>query len=59
MSGSRFGFFSSGVIAACLNVAGTVPDSRDILMIVANIGARMSMLPFTSDVGSGSSPLFL
>ena len=38
-------------------MVGTVPDSRDILMIVANIGARMSMLAFTSDVGSGSSPL--
>ena len=45
------------MITACLNVAGTVPDSRDMLMIVANPGARMSMLAFTSEVGSGSSTL--
>ena len=38
-------------------MAGTVPDSRDILMIVANVGARMSMLAFTTEVGSGSISL--
>ena len=38
-------------------MAGTVRDSRDMLMIVANVGARMSMLAFTSEVGSGSSTL--
>ena len=48
---------SNGVITACLSVAGTVPDSRDMLMILANVGARMSMLAFTREVGSGSSTL--
>ena len=38
-------------------MAGLVPDSRDMLMIVANVGAIMSMLAFTSEVGSGSSTL--
>ena len=41
-----------GVIIAWLNVAGTVSDSRDMLMIVANVGARMSTLAFTSEIGS-------
>ena len=45
------------MITACFNVAGTVPDSSDMLMIVANVGAGMSMLAFTSDVGNGSSTL--
>ena len=38
-------------------MADTRHDSRDMLMIVANICARMSMLAFTSEVGSGSSTL--
>ena len=37
--------------------AGTDLDSSDVLMIVANVGARISMLAFTSEVGSGSSAL--
>ena len=45
------------VIKTYLKVAGTDRDSNDIMMIVANGGARMSMLAFTSEVGSGSSTL--
>ena len=37
----------------CLKLAGTDPDLSDMLMMIANVGARMSMLAFTSEVGSG------
>ena len=40
-----------------MKLAGTDPDSNDMLMIVANVGARMSMLAFMSEVGSGSSTI--
>ena len=55
---SRLCFFNrGGVITACLKFAVTDPDSSDMSMIVANVGTRISMLAFTSEVGSGSSTL--
>ena len=32
------------MITLCFNVAGKDPGSRDVLMIVANVDARMSIL---------------
>jgi len=45
------GMFEYGCYSAC--------DSREMLMIVANFGTRMSILAFMSEVGSGSSTLYL
>ena len=43
-------FFITGVIMASLKVAEMDPDSNDTLMIVANVGAIISVLAFTCEV---------
>ena len=60
LAGCKFDFYKRGVIVACLNVIG----SRDLLMIVANVDARNSMLAWVlptslvkRGVESGSSSL--
>ena len=44
--------FSRRVITGGWKLVGTDPDLSDMLIIVANVDARMSVLAFTSEVGS-------
>ena len=64
LAGCRFDFYKGGVISTCLNVIGKDPGSRDMLMVVASMDARNSMLAWAlptslveREVGNGSSSL--
>jgi len=50
----RDGFFRSGEIIECLNVAGNMPDESDKLIIFAIVGARTGRHCLRMEVGIGS-----
>ena len=45
-----YGFFSKDVITGRMNLTGTDFDSSDMLMSVANVGARISMLSINQSI---------
>lgn len=54
LSGSRPGFFRRGEIVASLRVGGTVPELREVFMMLLMSGARVLRQAFKRGEGMGS-----
>ena len=55
ISGSKEGFFNNGVTTATFMEPGTLPELRDLLIIIVINGISSVKAPLTIHVGIGSS----